>query len=288
MIHIITDSMSDLLPQEAAPIGVEVLAQPISFGQESLLDNVTISREEFYRRLEIAESLPKTSQVPPESFFNAYQRALSNGSDVLAITGSSELSGTYQSAVIARDMLEEKQRAKIFLVDTLSGSLGESLLVYEAAKLRDAGESASTIQKALLTLIPYQTLVGQVDDLKYLVMGGRLSSVGARVGTMLHLKPMIKLKAGKLEMGGLARGTRKALEWLSQQLKEIPPDPAYPVHFACANAPKALDALKAYLLEKGMLPPVIRTLGIGSIVGTHTGPGCIAMSWIKCAKGCKP
>ena len=279
MIHIITDSMSDLLPLEAQEIGVEALTQRIQFGRETFEDNVTLSRDEFYQRLSAAKELPKTSQVTPEAFLSAYERALSRGEDVLVITGSSELSGTYQSAVIARDMASQKE--KIYLVDTLSASLGEAILVYEAARLRDAGKDVNTIQKALLTLIPYQALAGQVDDLKYLYMGGRLSSVGAKVGTILHLKPMLCLKAGKLEMGGLVRGSRSAQEWLAQQLKDFPPDPQYPVHFASANDPAGIEKLKSFLEQKGLMPAFHRTLGIGSIVGTHTGPGCLAISWIR-------
>ncbi len=281
MIHIITDSMSDIKPAEASAIRVQVLPQCIHFEEETFEDNVTIDTETFYARLQAAQKLPKTSQVPPGAFFDAYQKALEAGGEILVITGSAELSGTHQSAVIARDMLPEKDRDRIHLVDSLSASLGEAMLVHEAARRRDLGKSVDEIKRALYVMIPRQVLVGQVEDLKYLVMGGRLSSVGAKVGTMLRLKPMLRLNHGKLEMAGVARGSRSAYEWLASQLKAMAPDPAHPLYFAGACAGRALDALKDHLKEKGLLPPDARTMDIGPVIGTHTGPGCIAISWIR-------
>ena len=155
------------------------------------------------------------------------------------------------------------------------------MLVYEAVRLRAQGEEIRTIQKALLTLIPHQVLVGFVEDLKYLVMGGRLSSVGAKVGTILRIKPMLRLRDGKLDMAGIARGTRNAYDWLLQQLKQTPPDLAYPVHMASAHASEALEELKSYLTDRGGLTGMIRTMGIGPATGTHTGPGCLVISWIS-------
>ena len=281
MIHIITDSVSDLLPHEASQIGVEVLPLHVHFVEESFEDNITITRDEFFDRLVKAERLPKTSQLTPDAFRLAYRRALDRGDEVLAITTSSELSGTHQSAVIARNDLPPKERERVRLVDTLTVSLGQALLVHEASRLRGIGESLETIQKALLTLIPHQKLVVLIDDLKYLVMGGRLSTVGAKVGTILHLKPLVCVKAGKIELAGLTRGIRNAYEWLMQQLKDAPPDPLYPVHFASSQAAQALESFKAYLKERNMLPPTIRTMGVGAVVGTHAGPGCLAIGWIR-------
>lgn len=282
MIRIITDSMSDILVDEAEKLQVKVLPLHLMFGTESFLDGVTIDRATFYRRLETVTELPKTSQIPPETFESAYQEALNEGVQVLVITGSSELSGTYQSAVLARDMIGAED--SVYIVDSLTASLGESLLVYEAVRLRDAGESIDVIYKTLKTIVGQQMLLGQVDELKYLVMGGRLSSVGAKVGTALKFKPMLRLKKGKLEMGGLVRGTQKAYAWMREQLENYPPDMRFPLHFASANAPEALEKMKEYIMNHCNVPVVTRTLGIGAVIGTHTGPGCIAMCWIQAPK----
>ena len=281
MIHIVTDSMSDIKPAEASSLHIQVLPLYIHFEEETFEDNVTISTEAFYTRLQEAQKLPKTSQVSPNAFFEAYQKALGVGGEVLVITGSSELSGTHQSAFIAKEMLSEEDQGKVHLVDTLSASLGEAMLVHEAVRRRDSGQSMDSIKKVLYSMIPRQRLAGQVEDLKYLVMGGRLSSVTAKVGTVLHIKPMLRLNHGKLEMAGVVRGSRNAYEWLCSQLKAMTPDPEHPLYFAGARAGKALDALKSYLKEKGLLPPVLHTMDIGPVIGAHTGPGCFAISWIQ-------
>ena len=285
MIHIITDSMSDITQQEAAELGITVLPLHLLFGAESFLDGVTIDRAEFYKRMETATELPKTSQITPESYQNAYRDALAACEQVLVITGSSELSGTYQSAVMARDAIGAE--ASVHIVDSLTASLGQSLLVYEAVRMRDAGMEAEVICKTLKTIVGQQFLCGQVVDLKYLVMGGRLSSVGAKVGTVLKLSPMLVLKKGKIEMGGLVRGTQKAYAWLKEQIEKNPPDPRFPFHFASANAPEAIGKLEEFIRKVCKLPSVIRTVNIGTIVGTHTGPGCVAMCWICAPKEAK-
>ena len=284
MIHIITDSMSDIKQDEASALQIQVLPLYIHFEEETFEDNVTINTETFYQRLREAQKLPKTSQVIPDAFFNAYQKALASGSDALVITGSSELSGTHQSAVIAKDMLSKDDQDKVHLIDSRSASLGEAMLVHEAVRLRDCGNSVEEIKNALDSLIPLQQLAGQVEDLKYLVMGGRLSSVSAKVGTMLRIKPMLRLNSGKLEMAGIARGSRNAYEWLASQLKSLSPDPARPLYLAGACAGKAVDALMNYLTEKGLMPSSFHIMDIGPVIGAHTGPGCVAISWIQTQK----
>jgi len=281
VIHVITDSMSDIKAAEASAIHVKVLPLYIHFEDETFEDNVTISTDTFYARLQAAQKLPKTSQVIPDAFYNAYQTALENGDEILVITGSSELSGTHQSAVIAKDMLSKDDQSKVHLIDSRSASLGEAMLVHEAVRMRDRGDTMAEIKEALYAIIPHQQLAGQVEDLKYLVMGGRLSYVSAKVGTMLRIKPMLRLNNGKLEMAGVARGSRNAYEWLANQLKAMPPDHAHPLYFASACAQKALDALMNYLKEKGLMPPTFHIMDIGPVIGAHTGPGCIAISWIQ-------
>jgi DegV family protein with EDD domain len=281
MIHIITDSMSDLLPEEAAAINVEVMPLYVYIDDKSYQDNVSITRKEFYERMKGAAALPKTSQVIPEAFLVACHRALDGGREILLITGSADLSGTYQSAVIALDMLKREDKSKVRLIDSRSCALGQALLVNEAARMRDAGCTAEAIEKTLISLIPHQNLVGQVEDLKYLVMGGRLPAVGGKIGNALNLKPMIRLMDGKLEMGGIVHGKRRALDWLTQQLLASPPLPVYPVYFASADANDALAEFLEYLERRHLLTFNYHVMGIGAVVGAHTGPGCIAVSWIS-------
>lgn len=279
MIQIVTDSMSDIRQEEARREGVVVLPQHVLFEEESFLDGVDLTMDEFYRKLESVKVLPKTSQVTPEAFDNAFQEALAKGDDVLCITGSSKLSGTYQSATIARDM--QKDSSRIFLVDSYNASLGQQLLIWEAVRLRGSDVPVEEIAIRIGSLRERISLVGQVDNLKHLVMGGRLSGTTARLGTTLNLKPMLRLKNGKLDQDGLTRGKRRCYEWFAKQLLAEPRDPNYPVHIASAKAPQELAALREALDEKGLLGDDVREVGIGPIVGTHTGQGILAVAWVR-------
>ena len=278
MIQIITDSMSDIRQEEARRESITVLPQHVLFGEESFLDGVNLTPDEFYSKLASVKVLPKTSQVTPEAFDNAFKEALAKGDDVLCVTGSSKLSGTYQSATIARDM--QKDASRIFLMDSYNASLGQQLLIWEAVRLRGCGLTAEEILLRLGALKERVCLVGQVENLKHLVMGGRLSGTRARLGTTLNLKPMVRLRKGKLEQDGLTRGRRGSYEWFARQLLAEPRDPNYPVHIASAKAPQELAALREALDQKDLLGDV-REVGIGPIVGTHTGQGVVAVAWVR-------
>lgn len=279
MIQIITDSMSDVRQKEAAKNDLVVLPLTVLFGQDSYLDGLTISCEEFYMKLSQTKQLPKTSQVSPEAFSNAFEKALSEGKSVVYISGSSKLSGTYQSAMLARNMQANPQQ--IFIVDSLTASLGQQFLIWEAIRLRNLGASAEEITKQLNALVPRINLVGHTSNLKHLVMGGRLNATTARIGTTLNLKPTLRVKDGKIGQESLTRGTKRANQWLIAQLKKIPRDPGFPVYLASSNAHEALMAVRLLLEENGELDRDSREVDIGAIIGTHTGPGILAISWIQ-------
>ena len=278
MIQIISDSMSDFFQQDAQKHNVAILPLSVSFNQETFYDGITITCEEFYKKMATASQLPKTSQVAPESFYGAIKPLLAQGDEVLIITGSSLLSGTYQSALIAKEMFEDK--ANIHVFDSMTASLGESFLIYEALKMRDAGAGVVEILATLERLRGKQRLFGSVDDLKYLVMGGRLSSLGGKAGSILKIKPMLEVGGGTISLKSVVRGKKKMMEWFLNQLKKLPPDPNYPVFFAAADAQEALMELKSFLEEKGMAFPKCTVMSIGPIIGTHVGPGTVAMSWV--------
>ncbi|NLV57825.1 MAG: DegV family protein [Clostridiales bacterium] len=279
MIQIVTDSMSDIRQEEARREGVVVLPQHVLFGEESFADGVDLTTDEFYLKLSSAKVLPKTSQVTPEAFDQAFRDALAKGDDVLCITGSSRLSGTFQSATIARDM--QKDASRIFLVDSLNASLGQQILIWQAVRMRDCDMPVEEILSRISALRERISLVGQVQNLKHLVMGGRLSVTTARLGTTLNLRPMIRLVRGKLEQDGLTRGRRRSHEWFAKQLLSQPRDPDYPVHIASAMAPMDLTALREALEKKNLLGEDVREVGIGPIVGTHTGQGVLALAWVR-------
>ncbi|HIQ62945.1 MAG: DegV family protein [Christensenellales bacterium] len=277
MTQIITDSMSDILPQEAQRLGVRVAPLQVRFGETSYDDGIDIEPAAFYQMLREAQELPKTNQVAPAVFESLFAQALSTGESVLCITGSSRLSGTYQSAMLARQSVGGD---RVFVVDSRSASLGEALLVYEAVHRSALGADAPSLAATLESLVARQALVGQVAQLKYLVMGGRLPAVAGHVGAALSLRPLLRMADGRLEALGVCRGARKSMEWFAGQLRKMPPDSQYPLILASADERETLAALRDYLRAEELLPDDTRTMDIGCVIGAHTGPGCLAMAWI--------
>lgn len=279
MIQIVTDSMSDIRQEDAARFAMTVLPQHVLFGEESYLDGINLTCDQFYEKMAGFKDLPKTSQVTPEAFAGAFEKAAAQGDDVICITGSSKLSGTYQSATIARDMQNDSSR--IYLIDSRTASLGQQALLWEAVRLRDEGSGAQAIMEKISALVQRTALVGVVDDLKHLVRGGRLSSTTARIGTTLNLKPTLRVKEGKLEQDGLTRGKKRAFEWMIKQLSAEPRDEAFPVYLASANAVEDLQELRDVLVKEGFPAEIFREVAIGPIIGTHTGQGILAISWVR-------
>lgn len=278
-MKIITDSMSDIRPREAKQHGLDLAPLHVIFGMYCYLDDVTISRETFYSRLENGE-LPKTSQATPDCFDKLFSKALEEGEEVVCITGSSAVSGTYQSAMIARDLQSAPER--IHVVDSLSGNVGEALLVWEAVRLRDGGADTRTMVKTLRDLVPRIRLSGQVDSLKHLALGGRIGGGAAKVGEFLHMKPLLSIVEGRVQQEGMARGHKRVHEWFVNRIKHSQPiDRQYPVYLASCNAPEAMGRLKEALVGGGIDSASIHEMGVGSVIGTHTGPGCLTLAWVE-------
>jgi len=282
MIRIVTEAMSDLTRLDASTLGVTLVAQPLRFGMEEYLDDgISLKREDFFARLRIATELPRTSMVPMAFWLDAFNKCLRDPrAQVLCITGSSKLSGGNHSANMARE--ECSDPARVTVVDTLSGSCGEMLLVEEAAHMRDEGASVEEIVARLEELRSRQLVFGLADELKYLVMGGRISPLVGKVGGALNIKPTLMVKDGVIEKEGVVRGTKKGHAWYIEQLKKFPPDPSVPLYIGGADCPETVELLTSMVKEAG-IDCTIRPMSIGCLVGTHVGPGLTLMSWIKAA-----
>lgn len=280
MIRILTDSMSDLTQEDASRLGITVLPMPVSYGEEERWEGIDLSREEFFARLRVAEELPHTSQIAPRAWQKAFDRELRDNEDeLLCITGSSGLTGGYQSALLARESCAAPERMAV--VDSLNATVGQALLVEMAVRHRDAGATLQELVNLVEKLKARQRVFGQADDLKYLVMGGRLSPVVGKVGNALNIKPMLKIEGGTIDQAGLVRGATKARAWYVEQLKKYPPDRSVPLLVAGADCPTETQKVKEYLEQSGLPLPPIETMGVGTVIGTHVGPGLIVMSWIE-------
>lgn len=280
MIRILTDSMSDLTQEDASRLGITVLPMPVSYGEEERWEGIDLSRKEFFARLRVAEELPHTSQIAPRAWQKAFDRELRDNEDeLLCITGSSGLTGGYQSALLARESCAAPERMAV--VDSLNATVGQALLVEMAVRHRDAGATLQELVNLVEKLKARQRVFGQADDLKYLVMGGRLSPVVGKVGNALNIKPMLKIEGGTIDQAGLVRGAAKARAWYVEQLKKYPPDRSVPLLVAGADCPTETQKVKEYLEQSGLPLPPIETMGVGAVIGTHVGPGLIVMSWIE-------
>lgn len=277
-IRIITDSASDIYQSEAQQLGIDVLPLKTIFGSEEYLDGVNLSHEEFYHKLIESDVLPTTSQIPPYDFEEAFRAAVENGDDVVCITLSSKLSGCYQSAVIAA----EEFPGRVVVVDSLSVAIGERCLVNLALQARDTGKSAAEIGALLDKEKHSIRLVALLDTLEYLKKGGRISSTVALAGTLLNIKPVIAVEDGEVAILGKARGSKNGGNMLMTQVAQAGGiDFSKPYCLAYTGLSDAL--LKKYIADSASLyegkADHLPIHTIGSTIGTHVGPGAIAVAF---------
>lgn len=271
-IRIVVDSTADLTPQVRRRVAVVPLT--VHFGDEEFVDGVDITGQEFYEKLQTSKVLPTTSQASPYAFSAAFGQAVADGEEVIAITVSSCLSGTYQSAVIAA----EDYPSKVYVVDSLNIALGSAILTEYALRLVDEGLGAQEIVAALEAARHRIRLLAVVDTLEYLQRGGRLSKTAAIAGGILSIKPVIGLVDGQIKVIAKGRGNKQANALMNQEVKTAGIDTGMPMMLGYTGTDAAL--LEKYCSESGELWPVAtpRSIVCG-VVGTHAGPGAVALAF---------
>jgi DegV family protein with EDD domain len=276
MIRIITDSTCDITFEEAKTLGIDIVPLTIHFGEEEYRDGIDITKEEFYEKLKKTDVLPTTSQASPLAFEEIFEKYTENGDEIVGIFISSELSGTLQSAMIAASNIDGDN---IYLVDSRNVSLGTSVLIREAVRMRENGLSAEQIAKRCEYLAGRVRVVAAVESLKYLKMGGRLSNTSAFVGTLLHINPVISIVDGKVEVIGKCRGFKSATNMVLNYVKENAADKFHTFVYGHADSKAALEKFveRCEGETEGMLTA---TAEIGAVVGTHLGPGAVGVAYI--------
>lgn len=275
--RIIVDSTTELMPEYRDR--VKVIPLIVRFGEEEYLDGVTIDHKTFYEKLIESDVLPATSQANPDTFMKAFDEIKAAGESAVVITLSSKLSGTYQSAVIAAEEYEN-----IYVVDSGTVTIGSSILTELALKYIDEGMDAETIAKKLEEDKKKNHIVALVDTLEYLKKGGRISKTVAFAGTLLNIKPVISVTDGEINMLGKARGSKMGNNLLVQEIEKAGGiDFSKPVLLGYSGLSDIL--LKKYIEDSRHIwdsnLESVRYTTIGSVIGTHAGPGAIAVAFFK-------
>ena len=275
--RIIVDSTSDLMPEARAQVSVVPLT--VHFGEEEFIDGVTIDHKTFYEKLVETDVHPTTSQATPAGFMAEYEKVAQAGESAVVITLSSKLSGTYQSAVIAAGDYEN-----IYVVDSGSVAIGGGILVELALRLLDQELEAPEIAARLEEEKEKVRIVALLDTLEYLKKGGRISKTVAFAGAVLNIKPVVSVTDGEIQMLGKARGSKMGNNLLVQEIEKAGGvDFSKPVLLGYTGLSDAL--LLKYIedsrqLWEGGLEQV-RYTSIGSVIGTHAGPGAIAVAFFR-------
>lgn len=277
-ITIITDSASDISQNNNKC--VTVLPMTITFGEENYEDGVSLTPDSFYMKLIESSALPKTSQVSPYAFGQAYENALKSADYVIVITLSSKLSGTYQSACIAADDYD----GRVFVIDSENVTVGEQILIDYALSLIDKGIEVNTIVSQLNTMKKRIRLVALLDTLEYLKKGGRISSGAAFLGNVLSIKPVIAIVDGEVSFLGKARGSKQGNNFLIQQVDTYGGiDYSLPVLLGYTGCSTVL--MDKYIKDSSSLwegrIPVPDIIQVGATIGTHIGPGGIAVAFFS-------
>jgi DegV family protein with EDD domain len=277
-ITLITDSTCDIAPGELSAKGIKFAPLKVLFPDGEYVDKIDLTNPEFYGKMKTSETLPSTSQVNPNEFHELFEEELKAGNHVIGLFLSSDLSGTYQSAVIAKEMTSSEN---ITLIDARTTSFGLGLLLNTLIGFVDQGLSVEEIVEAMNEKINKTQLYGMLDTLENLKKGGRLSSSSAMIGKMLNLKPIIETKDGLVGMAAKVRGSKKGMNWMLEKLlEEYPEGKVDVIGIAHANNLEKMEEFRQLIL-KSIKVDTIYESEIGSVVGTHTGEGAVGLVYFK-------
>jgi len=279
-VRIITDSASDMSPAEHPALAVLPLS--VTFGTDVYMDGIDIDHQRFYEMLVERDELPKTGQVNPYAFSQAIAEAREAGDEAVIITVGAKLSGTNQSA---RTALAEAPGGDVFVVDSNNVTLGERVLVEYALRLVDEGRSASQIAAAVEAVRDRVVVIGLLETLEYLVRGGRLSAAAGAVGTLLNVKPVVAAEDGLIVQLGKARGSKNGRNLLNQKVEKAGGiDFSMPLALGYTGLSDAV--LKKYIEDSAVLwaghtEGELPVHTIGATIGTHVGPGAVAVAFFQ-------
>lgn len=277
MIRIMVDTSADYTVEETKEKGIGLLPIHITMGDKDYRDAYDLTKEEFYDLLTGSSEFPKTSQPSLQDLLDAFEEAKENGDELIYITLSSSLSGTYQSAVLAKNMAEYD---KIYLVDSLTATHMVRVLADHAKKLADEGVSAEKIVEELEDLKGRVKVYAALDTLEYLYKGGRLSKTSAVLGEMARIKPLITVNTnGEVAIVGKCMGKNKAITTLMKMIGDSQIDPDFPRYSVYTQGLENSDIFENRVRESGI--EITERYQIGATIGAHIGPGVFGLIFVE-------
>lgn len=279
MIRIITDSAADFEQEELQRLHITCIPLNIYLGSDEMVDDGSLTKAHFYELLTTSDVFPKTAQASPQILLDLFEDAIRAGDDAIYITLSSALSGTYQNAMMTKNLAGSSH---CFVVDSKNGTGGQRLLVEQAARLRDQGRSAQEIVAEIEALRSRVTLYACINTLEYLYLGGRISQTTYKVGTLANIKPIINVDgSGHVAVPGKAMGMRKGMDTLCKYVQQYKPDPGYPFCLMYTNNRAVAEELSAHVAKLGITVPEDRYHQVGPAIGSHIGPEACGLVYIR-------
>lgn len=276
MTRILVDSSSDYGRKEIKEKNLEFIPIHITIGEKDYIDGVDFEKDEFYEILQGGSEFPKTSQPSPEAFLEVFEDAKAKGDSVICILLSSALSGTFQSAALARNIVDYE---KIYLIDSLTATYPIKILADYALLLAQDGVEAARIAEKLEALKSRVRLFAGLDTLEYLAKGGRLSKSVAAIGELANIKPIITLtQEGSVGVLGKCIGKNKAITQVVRHLTEVPLDPSFPLYTIYTCGTENCEKFEEKLAEHGYV--INGRLQVGATIGAHIGPDAFGVVFV--------
>lgn len=277
MIRILVDSASDYQMQELKEKQIELVPLSVNIGENTYIEGVNLERNQFYEILQKTGEFPKTSQPSPQAFLSIFEEVKEKGDDLICILLSSALSGTYQSAVLARNMIDYDG---IYLIDTLSATYNIKIMADHARQLIEKGMAAKDIAAELEAFKYRVKVVAALDTLEYLARGGRINKSVAAIGNLAGIKPVITVNTeGEVAVLGKCLGRNKAVSHIVKVLADMGVDEAYPMYAIYSYGTENCSRFQDRLVKEGYA--IADRLQIGPVIGAHIGPEAFGVVFVS-------
>ena len=279
-VRIVTDSLADIPDDIARELDIMRVPCYIHFGEESYRDRVDLSSAEFYRKLTSSNIIPTTSQASPATFTEVYSQLSDTTNQIYSIHSVRTLTGMYNSARVAAEALRttDPLGLQIEVVDSQATSMGLGWLAIYAARAARYGYALDEITELIADVIPRTHCIAMLDTLDYAVRGGRLGRGAAVVGSLLNVKPIISLVSGDVLLVEKIRTQKRAVERIADIV--LGSGPIQELAIIHAAAPEMAEALRKHFAET-WFEEQIMVCETGPVIGAHTGPGAVGVTWIN-------